>query len=305
MILLFYKYVDIQNPEAIRAWQRALCEKLRLTGRIIFAHEGINGTVAGSDEACQEYIKIMDSHELFGDIDFKTAQGDATAFPKLKISVKEEIVRLGVDPKKVTVKDSGQYLTPEQTHHLLQNPPKNLIIIDTRNDYEWAIGRFKNAITPPTKTFREFPEYVDKNLDAFKDKEVLMYCTGGVRCERATAYVNLKGVAKKVYHIQGGIQRYTEQYPDGFFRGSNYVFDSRVNIKINDDILSTCALCTTPWDQYINCKNALCNKHFLACPACVQTYNHTCSQNCQTLVLAKQTPERSLFPEINSSPNSL
>ena len=230
MILLFYKYVNIQNPEAIRKWQRALCEKLKLTGRIILAEEGINATLAGPDESAHEYVEIMNNHELFGDIDFKTADGDASAFPKLKISVKEEIVRLGVDPKVVTVKDTGEYLTPEQTHKLLEENPEDLIILDTRNDYEWEIGKFTNAILPPIKTFREFPEYVDKNLESYKDKQVLMYCTGGVRCERATAYLNVKNVAKKVYHIQGGIQRYIEKYPNGFFRGSNYVFDSRVNI---------------------------------------------------------------------------
>lgn len=300
MILLFYKYVNIQNPEAIRKWQRALCEKLKLTGRIILAEEGINATLAGPDESAHEYVKIMNEHELFGDIDFKTADGDASAFPKLKISVKEEIVRLGVNPKVVTVKDTGEYLTPEQTHKLLEENPEDLIILDTRNDYEWEIGKFTNAILPPIKTFREFPEYVDKNLESYKDKQVLMYCTGGVRCERATAYLNVKNVAKKVYHIQGGIQRYIEKYPNGFFRGSNYVFDSRVNVKINDDILSNCALCKTPWDQYINCKNALCNKHLLACPDCVKTYNHTCSQKCQTLIATHQVPERSKFPATNS-----
>ena len=300
MILLFYKYVTIENPEAIRKWQRALCEKLKLTGRIILAHEGINATLAGPDASAHEYVEIMNQHELFGGIDFKTADGDATAFPKLKISVKEEIVRLGVDPNIITVKDTGQYLTPEQTHKLLEENPEDLIVLDTRNDYEWEIGRFKNAILPDIKTFREFPEYVDKNLESYKDKQVLMYCTGGVRCERATAYLNVKNVAKKVYHIQGGIQRYIEKYPDGFFRGSNYVFDSRVNVKINTDTLSNCALCQTPWDQYINCTNALCNKHLLACPDCTTKYNHTCSQTCQTLIATNQAPQRSKFPATNS-----
>lgn len=294
MILLFYKYTDIANPEAIRSWQRELCSELGLTGRVILAEEGINATLGGTDENCKKYIEIMDKHPLFGNIDWKLADGDATAFPKLKISVKEEIVRLGVDPKKVTVKDTGIHLSPEEVHELL-NTNKDLIVLDTRNDYEFQVGRFTNAIIPPINTFREFPEYIDKNLDSFKDKEVLMYCTGGVRCERATAYLNVQGVAKKVYQINGGIQRYIEKYPDGHFRGSNYVFDNRVTVRINNDILGSCTLCTKPWDQYINCVNVLCNKHVLVCPPCKEQYNTTCGSVCQEKVASGQTPVRTKF----------
>ena len=294
MILLFYKYIDIANPEAIRSWQRELCTELGFTGRIILAQEGINATLGGTDENCKKYVEIMNAHPLFGDIDWKTADGDATAFPKLKISVKEEIVRLGVDPKKVTVKDTGIHLSPEEVHKLLDTN-KDLIVLDTRNDYEFQVGRFTNAIIPPINTFREFPEYIDQNLEKFKDKEVLMYCTGGVRCERATAYLNVQGVAKKVYQINGGIQRYIEKYPDGHFRGSNYVFDNRVTVRINNDILGSCSLCAQPWDQYINCINVLCNKHVLVCPPCKDVYNTTCGSVCKEKVASGQTPIRSKF----------
>jgi UPF0176 protein len=294
MILLFYKYIDIANPEAIRSWQRELCTELGLTGRVILAQEGINATLGGTNENCKKYIEIMDKHPLFGNIDWKLADGDATAFPKLKISVKEEIVRLGVDPKKVTVKDTGIHLSPEEVHKLLDTN-KDLIVLDTRNDYEFQVGRFTNAIIPPINTFREFPEYIDQNLEKFKDKEVLMYCTGGVRCERATAYLNVQGVAKKVYQINGGIQRYIEKYPDGHFRGSNYVFDNRVTVRINNDILGSCSLCAQPWDQYINCINVLCNKHVLVCPPCKDEYNTTCGSVCKEKVASGQTPIRSKF----------
>lgn len=291
-ILLYYKYINIENPQTIASWQRSLCESLHLTGRIILAHEGINGTLGGTDEACQGYIDAMNNHELFTNIDFKTAQGGAESFPKLKISVKNEIVRLGVDTNLVTVQDTGIHLTPEQTHALLSEKPDNLIILETRNDYEWEVGRFEGAENPNIKTFRELPDYIDKNLERYKDKEILMYCTGGVRCERATAYLVQKNVAKKVYQIEGGIHRYIEQYPTGFFRGKNYVFDHRIAVRVNEDVLSTCLHCTTKSDDYTNCRNAFCNKHYTVCAPCNEQFAQCCSTTCQTLVASNQTVTR-------------
>ncbi len=292
VILLFYKYVQIDNPLQIQAWQKKLCAELGLTGRVLLAHEGINGTVGGTKEATDAYVSAMNQHPLFGGIDFKTAPGGAEAFPRCKIVIKKEIVHLGIDPEKLTVQDGGGHLTPEQTHNLLSNPPQDLVILDTRNNYESAVGKFTNAITPDMRYFRQFPEYIDKNIDQFKDKTVLMYCTGGVRCERATAVLNVKNVAKKVYQVQGGIHRYIEQYPDGFFRGKNYVFDGRITVKVNDDILSTCLNCSTLSDDYFNCLNALCNKHFISCSACLNKFANTCSEKCQNLLQTKQTSER-------------
>jgi len=291
-ILLYYKYVKIQYPAEIQKWQKELCAKLGLTGRILLAHEGINGTVGGTDEATQEYIQAMNAHPLFGNIDFKTAPGGSQAFPRMRISLRNEIVRLGVNPEELTVEDTGKHLTPSQAHDLLSNPPKDLIILDTRNNYESAVGTFKDAITPDIKYFRQFPQYIDENIDQFKDKTVLMFCTGGVRCERATAYLNKKNVSKEVYQIEGGIHRYIEQFPEGFFRGKNYVFDNRITVRANDDILSKCLNCPTPSDEYFNCLNALCNKHFTACETCIQQFDRTCSAKCQDLISSKQAPER-------------
>lgn len=291
-ILLYYKYINIQNPQEIANWQRSLCEGLHLTGRIILAHEGINGTVGGSDEECQRYIDAMNQHELFGNIDFKKSEGGRESFPKLKISVKNEIVRMGIDPQEVTVQDTGIHLTPDETHELLNNRDENLIILETRNDYEWEVGRFEGAENPNIKTFRELPAYIDQNLERYKDKEVLMYCTGGVRCERATAYLVQKNVAKKVYQIEGGIVRYIEKHPDGHFRGKNYVFDQRIAVRANEDVLSNCLHCDTKSDDYTNCLNAMCNKHYTTCQPCQTRLSNTCSENCQMLVATKQTIER-------------
>jgi len=297
-ILLYYKYVQIPNPIEIQKWQKELCTSLGLTGRILLAHEGINGTVGGSYEATQAYIKAMNEHPLFGGIDFKTAPGGADAFPRMKISIKKEIVNLGIDPEKLTVKDTAEHLSPQQIHDLLNNPPEDLVIVDTRNSYEIAVGKFKNAIDPQTRYFRQFPQWVDQNVDMLKDKTVFMYCTGGVRCERATAYVNVKNIAKKVVQLEGGIHRYIEQFPDGHFRGKNYVFDNRITVRANTDILSNCLNCPTPSDEYFNCKNALCNKHFTSCSSCIEALENTCSTKCQDLLKHKQAPERQPFAKI-------
>ena len=189
-----------------------------------------------------------------------------TCFPKMEIKVKKEVVHLGIDPEALTINSGGDHLNPDQVHELLKNKPEDLVILDARNDYEWRIGKFENAITPEIKNFRELPEFIDENIDTFKDKQVLMYCTGGIRCERATAYLNEKNVAKKVLQIEGGIVRYCEKYPDGFFRGKNYVFDRRVAVKINDDILTHCDLCNATCDEYTNCINAECNEHYIHAP---------------------------------------
>jgi predicted sulfurtransferase len=294
-IILFYKYISIEYPKQIMKWQREICQNLGLKGRILISHEGINGTLGGLTQNLDEYKNLMSSHELFNNIDFKESAGGAECFPRLSVKVRDEAVALGIPYDQLTPRNAGQHLTPQETHELLTNKPDDLIVLDTRNDYEWAIGRFKDAITPNIENFRDLPHYLDENLDTFKDKQVLMYCTGGIRCERATAYLNEKNVAKKVYQIQGGIHRYVEQYPDGFFRGKNYVFDGRVAVRINDDVLGSCSICAQPCDDYYNCLNAMCNKHFISCADCIQTYNEACSENCKTLIAENKVNTRPYF----------
>jgi predicted sulfurtransferase len=219
--------------------------------------------------------------------------------------VRDEAVALGIPYDKLTPRQGGQHLTPAETHALITENPDDLIILDARNNYEWEIGRFENAITPDIKNFRDLPQYLDENLDTFKDKQVLMYCTGGIRCERATAYLNEKNIAKNVYQIEGGIVRYAEQYPDGYFRGKNYVFDARIAVKINDDILGSCLLCKQPCDDYHNCLNAQCNKHFIGCYDCVNAFNKTCSQSCQMLIAENKACLRPEFNKYSAHTNSL
>jgi UPF0176 protein len=295
-IILFYKYIDIAYPKQVAKWQQELCNQLQLKGRILISHEGINGTLGGSIENLDLYRNRTLEHELFSTIDFKESSGGPECFPRLSVKVRNEAVSLGIPYDKLTPRNAGEHLTPEQTHALISQKAEDLVILDARNNYEWAIGKFEHAITPNIENFRDLPQYLDENLDQFKDKQVLMYCTGGIRCERASAYLNEKNIAKKVYQMEGGIHRYVEQYPEGFFRGKNYVFDGRISVRINDDILGSCTICSQLCDDYYNCLNAVCNEHFICCNVCIEKLNKTCSEKCQQLLAEHKVHQR---PEFN------
>ncbi len=290
-VLLFYKYVSLEHPEAILKWQRELCDSLELKGRILLGKEGINGTLGGTIRATNAYKKAMNEHEFFGNIDWKENTGSAELFPRMRIVVRNEIVKLGMDPEKLSHKQGGKHLSPDQVNELI-NSNKDLVLLDARNDYESDIGTFRNAMISDIKNFRDFPEWIDQHLDEFKNKEVLMFCTGGIRCERATSVLKIKDVAKQVYQIDGGIHRYIEQYPDGHFRGKNYVFDGRIAVKANDDILGNCAVCDDANDEYTNCINVTCNRHFICCDSCITNLNNTCSTTCQELVKTQTVKAR-------------
>ncbi len=297
-ILIYYKYIDIEKPSIEVAAQKKLCRELGLTGRIYIAREGINGTVGGSFEATERYKEAMRSHPLFFDADFKESDGGTDYFPRLQVTAKDQAVNFGVDPQEVSARDAGIHLSAEEAHALMTANPDDLVILDARNDYEWRVGAFTHAVRPPISNFRDLPEYLDTHLDQFKGKRVLMYCTSGIRCERATAYLKKKQVAQEVFQIRGGIQRYTEKYPDGHFRGKNYVFDARVTEKITDDILAECDHCKKPNDDYTNCINAQCNKQLISCPDCIGVYQNTCSDRCAELVKNGEVQIRYIFRKL-------
>ncbi len=279
-IVLFYKYIDIQYPGQIQKWQRQLCEELGLKGRVLIAHEGINATLGGNASGIERYVAAMKAHPLFADVDFKYSDGGSEDFPRLRITVRPEIVNSGI-PSHIKATNGGVHLTPEQAHAMIVND--EALLFDARNLYESRVGTFTDAVIPPINNFRELPTYIDQNLEQFKDKKVLMFCTGGVRCERATAYLKSKDVASEVYQIKGGIHRYIEQYPDGYFRGKNYVFDGRLTMKANDDVVGACHLCQKPSDDCKNCANASCNMRYVACTECF-AQTKTCSPACQKIV---------------------
>lgn len=293
-IILYYKYVEIEHPHLIAQWHRSLCERLSLKGRVLIACEGINGTLGGASEALEEYKLLLAEHPLFSGIDFKESVGSAQHFPRLRVMVKKEIVRLGLSTAEVSSQRAAPHLTPAQAHALIAQHPQDLVIFDARNAYESEIGSFTGAVTPKINTFRELPDYIDSNLELFKDKDVLMYCTGGVRCERASAYLETKKVARSIHQIEGGIHRYLESFPDGFFRGKNFVFDARMALSTNEDIVGRCQTCKSPYDQHRPCLYANCNQFILLCPACLQaSENAVCSQQCSLSIQANPERQRS------------
>jgi UPF0176 protein len=299
-VLLFYKYLDLSNLENELKIQKEVLNSLDLKGRVLIAAEGINGTVCGTFENCNRYIEFMRSIEKFNDIDFKESFSDFICFSKLSVKIRNEIVALGEGSAEITFKDSQEKISPQEFHKILEEQKngkkKDLVVFDARNKYESRIGKFLNALTPDIQTSKEFDEYFEKNKDFFEGKDVIMYCTGGVRCERISGILSKKSVAKKIRHINGGIHRYIEKYPEGFFRGRNYVFDDRISQKVNDDVLANCDICEVKCDLYNNCLNAFCNKHYISCDDCLRKFNGNCSIECKIKTENEKVPLRSILP---------
>ncbi|HLC87733.1 MAG TPA: rhodanese-related sulfurtransferase [Patescibacteria group bacterium] len=287
-ILLFYKYTAIEDPEKLRQEQRNVCQKLGLTGRIIVAGEGINGTVEGLIGNTQEYIRLMIKDLRFEDMHFKKSAGTGDAFPKLSVKVRPEIVssHLGegdINPNRVT----GKYLEPGELREWFKSG-KKFYIVDMRNDYEHEIGRFENSMLAPFTNFRDLPKVLEQ-LTGLKDQTVLTVCTGGVRCEKASGFLVNNGF-KDVYQLYGGIVSYMEKYPNENFLGKLYVFDGRIAMGFNTDdpehkIVGKCKFCSGPADTYRDCANIYCRgkRHFISCDDCFDKYMGFCRDNCPEL----------------------
>uniref|UniRef100_A0A8C8AWD2 Thiosulfate sulfurtransferase/rhodanese-like domain-containing protein 2 n=1 Tax=Otus sunia TaxID=257818 RepID=A0A8C8AWD2_9STRI len=295
-VLLYYCYCEVKDPEKLCAWQKALCQHLHLTGKVRIASEGINGTVGGSKVATNLYIEVMLSQPLFKDIlcqeDFKSSAGGAHCFPDLRVGVFKEIVPMGIDPNIVSYKETGIHLSPQEFHREVEQylsqasqGQSDTILLDCRNFYESKIGHFQGCLAPDIRKFSYFPSYIDENLELFKDKRVLMYCTGGIRCERGSAYLRSKAVCREVYQLKGGIHKYLEEFPDGFYRGKLFVFDDRYAICSNEDIISACRYCGTLWDQYKLCSSQHCQQLVLTCPSCRNKGLTACCHVCQEKAL--------------------
>ncbi len=284
-ILLYYKYVTIRNPEACARAQRELCERLGLTGRIIIAHEGINGTVEGTREATQAYIDEMTSKCPFRTIHWKRSEGTGNAFPRLSVRVRPEIVSLhlprrsDVDPRTTT----GTRLSPDELRAWYARGD-DFVVIDMRNDYEHKVGKFAGSICPPMKNFRDLPNVLPA-LKPYARRRVVTVCTGGVRCEKASGYLKKKGF-RDVYQLDGGIVSYMERYPGHDFEGALYVFDGRTTMAFDPKkgkrtIIGSCESCGTQTERYPDCANPSCLAQMLICTACAErTADHTCSSKC-------------------------
>ncbi|MCE2596977.1 rhodanese-related sulfurtransferase [Motilimonas cestriensis] len=231
VVCALYKFVTLDDYQAIQTPLLDVMLQHDVRGTLLLAQEGINGTVAGSREGIDALLAWLKSDPRFADIGYKESLDDEQPFLRTKVKLKKEIVTMGVeglDPKKVV----GTYVKPQDWNALISDP--EVLLVDTRNDYEISIGTFKNAVNPNTETFREFPQYVKENLDKTKHKKVAMFCTGGIRCEKSTAYLKEEGF-EEVYHLEGGILKYLEEVPEAetLWQGECFVFDGRVAVNHN------------------------------------------------------------------------
>ena len=302
--ILFYKYVKIEGPEAFREEHLKLIKSLNLKGRILVAEEGINGTVSGSKENIEKYKQLFWNNEdytQFREIEFKESVAQEHPFKKIFVRNRKEIVVLGVpgiDPSR-----SGKRLFADDFKQILDNfDPERYVIIDTRNDYEAKLGKFKNAVTLDMHNFRDFPK-ITKSLEKYKDKKVITYCTGGIRCEKASAFL-LKQGFKDVSQLDGGIVKFGKKYPKGYFEGLCYVFDERRAIPLGEasesgkdysDIISNCEICNKQCKIMINCSYSPCNKQFVCCNECRKKLNSYCSEECKTKAINKQANKREIL----------
>ncbi|MCP1338837.1 rhodanese-related sulfurtransferase [Idiomarina sp. M1R2S28] len=241
-----YKFVELNDYKELREplYQTLIANDVK--GTLLLAREGINGTICGTREAIDNVLNYLRSDERFADIEHKESPSDGQAFYRTKVKLKKEIVTLGVDwvdPKS----SAGTYVDPEKWNDLIADP--EVLVIDTRNEYEYAVGTFEGAVNPKTDTFREFPEYVKQHLDPEKHKKVAMFCTGGIRCEKSTAYLKEQGF-DEVYHLKGGILKYLEMMPEDNSRwnGECFVFDQRVTVKhgLEQGEYDQCYACRMP-----------------------------------------------------------
>lgn len=269
VVCALYKFVTLENYPEIKAPLLHFMLEQNVRGTLLLAHEGINGTVAGSRKAINALLEFLQSDERLADVSFKESFVDEMPFLRTRVKLKKEIVTMGVegiDPQRVV----GTYVKPNDWNALISNP--EVTLVDTRNEYEVQVGTFKNALNPSTDSFREFPQYVKENLDPAKNKKVAMFCTGGIRCEKSTAYLKEQGF-EEVYHLEGGILKYLEDVPeqDSLWQGECFVFDERVTVnhaleRGNYDLCNGCRLPITELDKL--------SEHYqlgVSCPHCFET----------------------------------
>ncbi len=276
-ILLYYIFRPLADPQAISLWQRELCDRLNLRGRILISQHGINGTVGGEVESLLTYIKASKSYPPFKDIEFKWSDGHRDDFPRLKVKVREEVVAFGI-PNELKVNEEGvvgggEHLSPAALHELVEARGDELVFLDGRNAFESKIGRFKNAVVPETVTTHDFIREIESGkYDHLKDKPVVTYCTGGIRCEILSSAMKNRGFAE-VYQLQGGIVKYGQEFGNkGLWEGSLYVFDRRMTIDFEEDIaaIGECEYCLAPTKNFYNCNDLVCRTLTLMCDTCVQ-----------------------------------
>jgi UPF0176 protein len=287
LVLLYYKYVTIEEPAAFAAEHLAFCRSLGARGRIIIAAEGINGTLSAPREKAEAYMHAMKADPRFADIVYKIDEVDSHVFRKLFVRAKDELVTFRVDHELDPNRITGKKLKPKEFFETAT--ADDVIIIDARSDYEYDLGHFRGAIRPDVRTFREFPDWVRENLSGLKEKKILTYCTGGIRCEKFTGFLLLEGF-QDVAQLEGGIIGYGKdpEVRGRLFDGKCYVFDERIGVPVNqweETIVSVCRHCGESCDRYINCAVLSCHEQYFACPECQEKQEGLCSERCRELSL--------------------
>lgn len=274
-MILYYGFTPIADPEAMLLWQKTLCESLGLTGRILISPHGINGTLGGEMADLKKYVFQTRKYPGFKMIGFKWSAGSGKEFPRLQIRVKEELVAFG-NPGEIKVDingviGGGKHLRPEQVEELVKERGDDVVFFDGRNAYEAKIGKFKNAVVPDTESSKDFVREIESGkYDHLKDKPIVTYCTGGIRCEILSVVMKNRGF-NEVYQIDGGIVKYGERFGDSAsWEGSLYVFDDRLAMDFSDKakLIGECDRCQSPTKNFHNCKTATCQKLILLCDSC-------------------------------------
>ena len=301
----FYEYFPINDPKLFRDELYKQLIQIKVFGRIYIAHEGINAQVSVPVSYFDEFKNYL--HSLGGLTDLRlnvAIDDDGKSFWVLKIKIRDKIVADGIADPSFDMKNKGRYVNAEQFNQLTDDP--NTIVIDMRNHYEYEVGHFDNAIEVPSDTFRQqLPMAVDMMKDN-KEKNIIMYCTGGIRCEKASAYLLHNGF-KNVFHLEGGIIHYAntvkEQHLANKFRGKNFVFDERLGEKIGEEIIAHCHQCGKPADTHVNCVNSGCHLLFIQCSDCAARYEGCCSQECQDFIHLPLEEQKELRKNIDRGRN--
>ncbi len=287
----FYKYANIDDPQAFRDEMYKNLSGLQVFGRIYVAGEGLNAQLSVPEHNMEQFKAYLNTISfLRGNLLNIAVEERKKSFWVLKIKVREKIVADGLDDAGFNVAEKGQYVDAARFNELASDP--ETIIVDMRNHYEYEVGHFENALEVPSDTFKkQLPMAVDM-LKGGEDKNIVMYCTGGIRCEKASAWMRHNGF-KKVFHLKGGIINYVhkarEQQLPLKFHGKNFVFDERLGERVTDEIISHCHQCGKPCDTHVNCRNEGCHLLFIQCPECAEQYNGCCSETCRhTLELPEE-----------------
>ena len=287
LTLSFYKYAHIGNPKLFRNHLFVAWDELSVLGRIYVAHEGINGQLSVPAKNFEAFKDFLDGIYFLKDVRLNIAiEHDLKSFLKLKVKVRHKIVADGLNDHTFDVTNKGVHVNANEFNALIEDP--NTVLVDMRNHYESEIGHFKGAITPDVDTFRDSLDIIENDLKEHKeDKKLVMYCTGGIRCEKASAYYKHKGF-KNVFQLEGGIIEYARQVKnqglENKFIGKNFVFDHRRGERISEDIIAKCHQCGAPCDTHVNCANEACHLLFIQCESCKEKMDACCSDECHEIV---------------------